>query len=304
MGVLTSKVFTSADPATTQKLEDCASAQPNEVKSHFALGQNGEHVRRVQEALQSVQQEHPELGIPEFSVNGLYDQKFASAIRVYKFKRNILNYANKIDDIVGMKTIRSLDQENKSPPPKVNPKPSPRPKKPGEFPKPLPNCVPDSLCPSANEFEVTLIAAFSGGEGFEIGKYYFSIRDTKNGLSAIYFLRVIGGGLGSPVSASFAGTPKHFTTSVAVRVTRFGPGGAIGAFTDMTTKLNGALLSLGYHPDGLVPRPTAPMTINTGPIAVPGMNMHGGQLSIITQCNGGPGASRRVLGFLDYTADE
>jgi hypothetical protein len=302
MGVLNSKLFTDGDQATVKKLEDCATGQPNEAQSHFTIGQSGEHIKKVQEALKSVQEGNPGLGIPEFSVNGVYDQRFANAIRIYKTKRDIRNFANKIDDIVGVKTIRSLDKENKSGPPKVNPSPSPTLRKSGEFPRPLPNCVPDSDCPSSREFDVTLLAGVSGGEVVEIGKFFFTIRDTTNGLSTIYILRVGGFGAGaSPISVAGGGGKKHFTTSQPVRVTRFGPFGSIGSATNKPAiPVSGALLVLGFHPDGLrVPRLTPPMTIDTGPIEIPGANIHAGQLKILSLCNGQPGATRRVLGIND-----
>jgi len=305
MGVLISKLFTNADPPTVRKLEDCATGQPNEAQSHFTTGQTGEHIRRTQEALKSVQEENPSLGIPEFSVNGVYDQKFANAIRVYKTKRDIRNFANKIDDIVGVKTIRSLDKENKSGPPKVSPSPSPPIRKPGEFPRPLPNCVPDSDCPSSTEFDVTLLAGASGGEGAEVGEFFFAIRDTTNGLSAAYKLRTLGGGAGSPVSFAGGGGKKHFTTNPPVRVTRFGPFGMIASATNKPAiPVSGASLVLGFHPDGLVPRPTPPMSIDTGPIELPGVSIHPfGLLTILTICGrGGAGATRRVLGLNDLGA--
>ncbi len=300
MGILTSKLFTNADQATVTKLEDCATGQPNEAQSHFTIGQTGEHIKKVQEALKSVQEENPGLGIPEFSVNGVYDQEFANAIRVYKTKRDIRNFANQIDDIVGVKTIRSLDEENKSDPPKVNPSPSPTPRKPGEFPRPLPNCVPDSDCPSSRDFDVTLLTGLSGGEVVEIGKFFFTIRDTTNGLSTTYLLMVGGFGAGSPISVAVGGGTKHFTTSQPVRVTRFGPFGSIGSATNVAgVPVNFALLVLGFHPDGLVPRPTAPIMIDTGPIPIPGASILAGQLKILSLCNGQPGATRRVLGIND-----
>jgi hypothetical protein len=124
MGVLTSELFTQGDPATVRKLEDCATGRPNEVLSHFSQGANarGAHISRVQAALRNVQRLDPDLGIPEFEVNGVYDKAFADAVSVYKERRNIRNYANKIDNIIGIKTILSLDADAKrrkeEPPPK------------------------------------------------------------------------------------------------------------------------------------------------------------------------------------------
>ena len=114
-GVLRSKLFTEADEATRQKLEACAAGQPNESASHFKVGHangQGEHIRRVQQALKNVQLDRPELGIPSFDVSGTYDATFARAVHVYKEKRDIRNYADQIDDIVGMKTLRQLDSDN------------------------------------------------------------------------------------------------------------------------------------------------------------------------------------------------
>lgn len=113
MGVLKSKLFVATDPATADKLESCATGKPNEWSSHFAVNANtkGEHVRLVQKALKQVQAQEPGLGIPEFKIDGNYSPQFAKAVKVYKDKRGIKNYAGKIDDIVGIKTLRSLDKD-------------------------------------------------------------------------------------------------------------------------------------------------------------------------------------------------
>jgi hypothetical protein len=166
MGVLSSILFISGDQDTVKKLEDCATGQPSEVQSHFTIHQTGEHIKKVQEALKSVHNKNPSLGITKFSVNGIYDQEFADAIRIYKTKRDIRNFANKIDDIIGIKTIRSLDQENKS-----DPSPTP--------PTPLPPVKPDATEPRLilkKTFEQKFIvrppadlSPDSGGIGFAIG---------------------------------------------------------------------------------------------------------------------------------------
>ncbi len=74
----------------------------------------------MQDALKAVQLDHPGLGIPAFKANGTYDTAFADAIGVYKTKRDIKNHAHQIDKIVGIKTIRELDDDN-------NPDPKPTP---------------------------------------------------------------------------------------------------------------------------------------------------------------------------------
>jgi hypothetical protein len=114
MGVLTSALFTTGDSDTVAKLEDCATGSPSEVASHFAQNspnRTGKHIGKVQQALKQVQTKHPELDIPKFDVNDVYDQNFADAVKAYKKARRIVNYANAIDDIVGVNTIKSLDKE-------------------------------------------------------------------------------------------------------------------------------------------------------------------------------------------------
>ncbi len=301
MGVLTSNLFTSGDASTVKKLEDCATGKPSEVQSHFTLNQTGDHITKVQEARKSVQEANPGIGIPAISVNGVYDQTFAEAIRVYRAKRDIRNFASKIDNVVGVNTIRSLDRDSKSGPPKVNPTPTPKPKTPGEVPRALPNCVPDSDCPTSSEFDVTLVAGGSAGEIVEAGKFFFAIRDTSSGLSAAYVLRVGGLGFGPSVGGSGFGGKKHFTTSKDVQIIRFGPLGSMGGATSIPgNPLNFALLVLGFRPDGETLRLTLPMTIDTGPIEIPGASIHVGQMKILSLCGEQPGATRRILDIRDF----
>jgi hypothetical protein len=295
MGILTSKVFTDGDPVVVKRLEDCALGRPNQVMSHFKLGHKGEPVRRLQEALKDIQQREPDLGIPEFSVNGAYDQKFAKAVYRYKEKRNIRNHSNRIDDVVGIKTIISLDRDSTSRPPKVNPAPGPLvfPHKPNVIPRPS-RCVPESECPPATVFDVTLLAGASGGEGLEGSLCYFTIRDVENGLSTMYAWAGVGGGFGSPVNVMVGGGPKRIDTS-PVRVTRFGPVAKMLGATDPYSTASLTILHLRYIPEGTgLPQSLNPFVIDTGNVSLPGI---GGQSSLFgprTMCDGRRGAIRRV----------
>ncbi len=303
MGVLQSARFSQGDAATIKRLEDCATGQPSEVASHFTIGQTGTPVIQLQEALKSVQQSNPGLGIPAFVVNGVYDEAFANAILAYKTKRDIRNFANKFDNIVGIKTIRSLDSEKG---PKSNPTPKPIPKKPGDFPKPLGNCVQDKDCPASQSFEVKLVLGASGGEIVEFADFFFAIRDLTNGLSSGYKLRAAGFGVSLlPVGVAGGGGPSIIRTTLPVRVTRFGPTGVIAGLVSPIpgtpgSVVSAALLTLDFRPDGTSARSTLPFKIDTGPISIPGVAAHGGQLSIIGSCFGQPGAVRRTLGALDF----
>ena len=112
MGVLTSKLFTSGDPAAAAKLEACATGVPNEISTHFAEnGPGGEAVRKLQIALSHVAQANTSLGIPPFNIDGVYSKPFGDAVERYKSRRSIFNFAGRIDRIVGIKTIRALDKE-------------------------------------------------------------------------------------------------------------------------------------------------------------------------------------------------
>src|SRR5262245_30373821 len=131
MGVLRSKLFTEGDESVVAKLEDCATGRPSEARSHFNTTTNasGEHIRRVQEALKKIEAIDRKLKLSPFFVNGQYDPAFAKAISEYKATRNIRNFASKIDDVIGIKTLRKLDEElvqaNPVPPPSP-PAPPPR----------------------------------------------------------------------------------------------------------------------------------------------------------------------------------
>jgi hypothetical protein len=298
MGVLASKLFTDADKATVDKLEDCATGRPSEVSSHFARNQNqsGEHIRRVKQALKNVQDLEPGLGIPPFTVDEVYDDAFARAVAVYKDKRNIRNCANKIDDIVGIKTIRSLDNDAQKRP---RVEPAPKPKKPNVVPRALPNCVTEGDCPTSTEFDVTLLFGVSGGEIGEVSKFFFTIRDTINGVSSLYLLS--GGGFGVsplPVSVADGGGPKHFsTTNAPVRVTRFGPFAAFASATNLVPPFvaSATFLTMQFRPDGSGLRLTLPLRIDTGFISIPGASIEGATFKIQSICRGGPGAVRRII---------
>jgi peptidoglycan hydrolase-like protein with peptidoglycan-binding domain len=87
------------------KLEACATHDP----AHIVPGAAGEHVRKIQIALNSVDS-------ALLNPNGLYDATTAAAVLSFKRKRNIVNrtYQTKADDIVGRMTILELDKELRS----------------------------------------------------------------------------------------------------------------------------------------------------------------------------------------------
>jgi hypothetical protein len=310
MGVLVSKLFTEGDPATVKKLEDCATGKPSEVQSHFKQGHanaRGEHIRRVQEALALIRQREPGLGIPDFQVNGVYDDKTAKAVRAYKEKRGIRNYANRIDDVVGIKTIRSLDNDARL---KPRVEPPPRPSRPTVVPRPLPrirpgSCLPDAECPTSREFVIQLIVGGTGGEILEAAFLTFMIQDQKHGLACLYSLS--GGGVatpGLPINPMGAGSPRPFTTSIETKVTRFGP---IGGITGVTIGPPGSpvdphnvnllsVLTFSFtRPGSAIPAGTVILNrFDTGPISIQGAGIHGGRFKAHGICRGGLGADRTI----------
>lgn len=82
------------------KLEDAAVSDP----AHIVQGARGDHVRKIQQALLQLDQAN-------LVLDGIYGPATAAAVAAFKKKRNILNTQGKIDNIVGKKTTKALDDE-------------------------------------------------------------------------------------------------------------------------------------------------------------------------------------------------
>lgn len=82
------------------KLEAAALSDP----AHILPGTSGPHVGKIQQAL-------IQLDGAAMTPDGVYGKGTAAAVIAFKTKRQILNFAAKIDDIVGKKTIAALDSE-------------------------------------------------------------------------------------------------------------------------------------------------------------------------------------------------
>jgi hypothetical protein len=308
---LTSKLFTGpdVDDATKTKLQDCADGRPTEMISHFntTTNQTGTHVRLVKEALRRAQARDPSLQLPPFFVDDNYDDGFADAIYAYKKQRGILNYAGQLDKIVGIKTIRALDNEAKGGP---HVDPGPFPKKPDHvFPKPLQNCVTDKECPTSTEFDVTLLSAVNAG--LPVGKIveatimYFAIHDRTNNLSAMY--KFLGGGVswGSPVSYSGGGPTKTFSVKPEGKVTRFGPSAYIlsGSLTPTSVptqqpSLSGSFLKMLYEDGKYLAPGAAVFDASLDGFATPsGVGADVALFQNVSRCGSGAarGCFRRIL---------
>src|SRR5262249_5586729 len=153
--------------------------RPSEVASHFSTTANrsGSHIRLLQKALKRAQARDPSLKLPPFAVDGVYSKDFADAAFAYRQQRNILNYAGSVDNIVGIKTVHSLDAEARGGkayhhdfPPDPGPKPVPR-----SMSLPAAKCVPEAECPTSQSFEATIITGGGGGEVVNVAKYWVNI---------------------------------------------------------------------------------------------------------------------------------
>jgi hypothetical protein len=89
-----------------QRLNACEVSDP----SHVKLGDRGDFVRRIQQAL--IRIENAPIDDTELA-RRVYGKSTAAAVLAYKKKRHIVNraYQKQADDIVGKMTIRSLDDE-------------------------------------------------------------------------------------------------------------------------------------------------------------------------------------------------
>jgi hypothetical protein len=305
MGVLGSELFTTGDPAVVNRLDNCAKGAPTEATSHFMIGdRDRQAVLRLQQALKKAQANDPKLVLPPFSENGIYDKSFADAILAYKKARNIKNYRNEFDNVVGIKTIRALDDDVRHD--RKDPEPFVDPEKPKVFPIPHGTCISDEDCPSQNAFTILLIVGGTGGEGAEAGKFIFMIMDIEHSLSAKYTLTV--GGLGTPglpFSPAGGGKPVPFRTAERTKITRFGPFGGVASFTfgppggsPIGPGVKNLIATLSFTFRGLGSRqvPAGQVILNNfdfGPFPpVAGGSFHAGLMSLDTKCLGVPGATR------------
>jgi peptidoglycan hydrolase-like protein with peptidoglycan-binding domain len=93
---------------TSILFKNCRELQACAVKNsaHVTPGARGEHVARIQKALNLLEEARLDL-------DGIYGSATASAVLAYKRKRHIINpsYQTAPDNIVGIKTIAAMDRE-------------------------------------------------------------------------------------------------------------------------------------------------------------------------------------------------
>ena len=108
MGLLKCQLFQTR-PEVRNRLEQCLLNDPD----HVIPGSRGEHVQKIQSALNRLSKG---AGRENFNLkeDGIYGPRTAGAVKAYKNapSRKIMNPPQKTaDDIVGKRTIKSLDDE-------------------------------------------------------------------------------------------------------------------------------------------------------------------------------------------------
>jgi hypothetical protein len=107
MGLLKCKLFTT--PKEDAKLEACRVSDP----AHIQRGAVGDHVKKIQSALNQLSKGRENFNL---KVDGIYGPKTAAAVLAYKnspspSRRILQPFQTTADDIVGKRTIESLDNE-------------------------------------------------------------------------------------------------------------------------------------------------------------------------------------------------
>ncbi|PTR10022.1 putative peptidoglycan binding protein [Nitrosospira sp. Nsp5] len=107
MGLLISQLFTT--PTADPKLEACLVSDA----AHITPGAHGEHVKKIQTALNQLSR-GPGRENFNLDIDGSYGPKTAAAVKAYKnhpSRRILQPWQTSADDIVGKRTIKSLDTE-------------------------------------------------------------------------------------------------------------------------------------------------------------------------------------------------
>lgn len=188
-------------------LEDCLVRD----SAHILQGASGNHVAKIQQAL--IMLDGLDILAGEIT-SKRYGTSTAAAVLQFKRKRTILNFRNQLDDIVGRKTIKRLDDELAKRP-SIDP---------GEIvvppDVPFPPTPPPS--PTSTFFKIRFLGGFGAGAGLAGDLIFLQIVDITNALAQVF--TYTGGGLGvgikklPPLAATTAGPFRTFTTPSAVPV--------------------------------------------------------------------------------------
>lgn len=122
---LESAELTTRQPDAVRKRLDACLALDGQ---HITPGQQGDHVKAIQDALAAIKRLRPQLGLP---VNpdppGTFGAGTVASIRKYKSENHISRPGQPLDDIVGRMTITQLDNDLVGSKPEPVPPPPPPP---------------------------------------------------------------------------------------------------------------------------------------------------------------------------------
>jgi hypothetical protein len=103
----------------------CLASDPSHIKPKREGGDSGDHVKAIQDVLNTLRQRFPDLNLlPITDDPGTYGDSTAAAVFKYKDLNNIKRPGQPLDDIVGRMTITQLDNDllhapKPAPPPSV-----------------------------------------------------------------------------------------------------------------------------------------------------------------------------------------
>jgi hypothetical protein len=111
----------STTPKPVQdRLNACLASDP----AHIQPGQSGDHIKVIQQALNTIRERKPDIGINEIKdAPGTWGDDTTNAVFVYKLFNHIKRSGQKLDPIVGRMTLTQLDNDLLSTPPRPAPTP-------------------------------------------------------------------------------------------------------------------------------------------------------------------------------------
>jgi len=110
---------TQPSPQVQKRLQACLDSDP----AHIKLNDHGDHVKVIQDVLESLRLRLPDLGLLQIVSDkpGFYGEDTAKAVKRYKEINAIVRPGQPLDDIVGRMTITQMDNDLLHGPPAPGP---------------------------------------------------------------------------------------------------------------------------------------------------------------------------------------
>jgi hypothetical protein len=117
---LESKELSTNPKPVQDRLNACLASDP----AHIQPGQSGDHIKVIQQALNTIRERKPDIGMNEIKdAPGTWGADTTNAVFVYKLFNHIKRSGQKLDPIVGRMTLTQLDNDLLSTPPRPAPTP-------------------------------------------------------------------------------------------------------------------------------------------------------------------------------------